>query len=140
MEVGISVASSIFTITAMAIDRYLAITRPFGIVYRCFNKTTTVVVIISLWGTSLLLFSPILWIYSLKVDVYPLKDEKITAAVCIENWTNFAVSQYTMGIVWFIFMFAVPGVIMLFAYSMMGRTLCSGMPSFDNNESTCTQQ
>ncbi|KAJ8924374.1 hypothetical protein NQ315_007170, partial [Exocentrus adspersus] len=136
----VAVAASIFTITAMAIDRYLAITRPFGMVYRCFNKTTTVIVIIGLWLTSLSLFSPILWIYTLRVDEYYLTSENVTIAVCIEDWTEFLISQHSLGIVWFVFMFAVPGVIMLFAYSMMGRTLCAVMPPFDNNESTCTQQ
>ncbi|XP_018571243.1 orexin receptor type 2-like [Anoplophora glabripennis] len=136
----VAVASSIFTITAMAIDRYLAITRPFGMVYRCFNKTTTVIVIIALWLTSLALFSPILWIYRLQVDVYPTNNENVTVAVCIEDWTNLVISQHSLGIVWFVFMFAVPGVIMLFAYSMMGRTLCAVVPPFDNNESSCTQQ
>lgn len=104
-----AVASSIFTITAMAIDRYLAITRPFGMVYRCFNKTTTVIVIIALWLTSLALFSPILWIYRLQVDVYPTNNENVTIAVCIEDWTNLVISQHSLGIVWFVFMFAVPG-------------------------------
>ncbi|XP_023017252.1 tachykinin-like peptides receptor 86C [Leptinotarsa decemlineata] len=134
----IAVSLSIFTITAMALDRYLAITRPFGMIYRSFSKTTTVVIIIALWVMSLVLFSPILFIYRLREDFFPT-DLGLLVSVCIEDWSLFPISQSDLGIVWFVFMFAMPGVIMLFAYSMMGRTLCSGKPPFDN-DSTSTQQ
>ncbi|KAG5866190.1 hypothetical protein JTB14_035209 [Gonioctena quinquepunctata] len=105
---GIAVASSIFTITAMALDRYLAITRPFGMIYRSFSKTSTIVIMLVLWLMSLILFSPILWIYKLRKDYYPTESGTIIA-VCIEDWSQFPVSQYNLGVVWFVFMFATPG-------------------------------
>lgn len=94
----------------MAVDRYLAIARPFGLAYRCFNKTTTVIVIIVLWFSSLLMFSPILMVYQLHVDYYQIgPNETISAAICWEFWSNLSIPQDTMGIIWFIFMFALPG-------------------------------
>lgn len=103
-------ASSIFTITAMAVDRYLAIARPFGLAYRCFNKTTTVIMIIALWITSLLMFVPVFMVYRLHVDEFPIGANKtVSAAICTEQWSDFPIPQYTMGIIWFVFMFALPG-------------------------------
>ncbi|CAH1162799.1 unnamed protein product [Phaedon cochleariae] len=136
----ISVASSIFTITAMAVDRYLAIARPlFGFVYRSSNKSTVLAVIAALWLLSFLLFAPVLYIYGLKVDVYPTPEANVTVGVCKEDWMQVDLSRRAVGIVWFVFMFAVPGAIMIFAYSVMGRTLCSGKPPLDN-DSTSNQQ
>ncbi|CAG9762377.1 unnamed protein product [Ceutorhynchus assimilis] len=132
---GISVASSIFTITTMAIDRYLAIIRPFGLRHRCFNKTSTIVMIFVLWGLSLVLFLPDLWIAGL--TVVPVMSDDV--ALCRMDYSNFPVPENVIGIVWFIFMFAIPGCIMTVAYILMGKTLCSSLPPFDN-ESTCAQQ
>ncbi|XP_066142622.1 orexin receptor type 2-like [Euwallacea fornicatus] len=130
---GISVASSIFTITTMAIDRYLAIIRPFGLRFRCFNRTSTVIMIFILWTLSLILFSPNLWIAELQTI-------KGDITLCRMNYNVSPVPQDIIGIVWFIFMFAIPGCIMTIAYSLMGKTLCSALPPFDHNESTCAQQ
>ncbi|XP_060526481.1 QRFP-like peptide receptor [Cylas formicarius] len=133
----IAVASSIFTITAMAIDRYLAIIRPFSLRYRCFKKTTTVIVILALWMFSLLLFCPNLWNVELQ-KLFP--GTPIDIYMCTVVFSDFPINQDVLGIVWFIFMFAIPGLIMTVAYALMGRTLCSNMPPFDSNEPTCTQQ
>ncbi|KAL1513705.1 hypothetical protein ABEB36_003078 [Hypothenemus hampei] len=130
---GLSVASSIFTITTMAIDRYLAIIRPFGLRYRCFNRTSTIVMIFVLWALSLVLFSPTLWIAGLM----PVQGD---VTLCRMIYSNSPVPQNIIGIVWFIFMFAFPGCIMTIAYALMGKTLCSSLPPFDNNESACAQQ
>ncbi|EFA07466.2 orexin receptor type 2 isoform X2 [Tribolium castaneum] len=145
----VSVASSIFTITAMSIDRYLAITKPFGFFNRCFNKRNTVIVILVLWLLSFVLFLPILLVTGTwKMDDIHLfnKSLDIPAYFCREDWTTYFGSsgsemRQALGITWFIFMFVVPGMIMLFAYSMMSRTLCSGVPPFDSNDGlSCMQQ
>ncbi|XP_050292935.1 neuropeptide FF receptor 2-like isoform X2 [Anthonomus grandis grandis] len=134
---GVSVASSIFTITTMAVDRYLAIIRPFGLRYKCFNKTTTVVTIFALWGLSLILFSPNLWIAELQPVAY---GPDLAITLCRMEYDNSPIPQDVIAIVWFVFVFAVPGCIMTIAYSLMGKTLCSSLPPFDNNESACAQQ
>ncbi|KAH1007885.1 hypothetical protein HUJ04_005064 [Dendroctonus ponderosae] len=129
----ISVASSIFTITTMAIDRYLAIIRPFGLRYRCFNRTSTIIMIFALWTFSLILFLPNLWIAGL-VHYYG------DVTLCRMDYSNSPIPQDVIGVIWFIFMFAIPGCIMTIAYALMGKTLCSSLPPFDNNESACAQQ
>ncbi|KAJ3638763.1 hypothetical protein MTP99_002097 [Tenebrio molitor] len=142
----VSVASSIFTITAMAVDRYLAITRPFGFFYRCFNKRTTTIIILLMWILSLALFMPVLLVTGTSQLEYIEVQNKslyINVHFCGEHWEKSSMSpvQQALGITWFIFMFVLPGLIILFAYSMMSRTLCSGVPPFDNNDGvTCMQQ
>ncbi|XP_019864969.2 orexin receptor type 2-like [Aethina tumida] len=133
----ISVASSIFTITAMAIDRYLAITRPFGFFHRSFNKTTTIVVIVLIWFSSMALFYPFIDMVVYESIEIP-NITYVTYTICVEAENS--PHKQTMGIIWFVFMFVIPGLIMTFAYSMMGRTLCSVTPLFDNNESMSSTQ
>ncbi|KAK4885818.1 hypothetical protein RN001_002089 [Aquatica leii] len=133
---GISVASSVFTITAMSVDRYLAITQPFGL-YRWFNKKTTIVVIILLWIMSMAVFAPLLFVGQIYEDTYIVN---ITLVFCEESWENFYITQYVFGIICYIIMFAIPGTIILFAYSLMGRKLCSVRPPFDNEGTSSTQQ
>ena len=62
---GVAVAASVFTITAMSIDRYLAIRSPIAF-RRVFNRKSTIIVIIALWAVSLTIFTPILRAVSLK--------------------------------------------------------------------------
>lgn len=52
-------AASVFTITAMSIDRYLAIRSPMAF-RRVFNRRSTVLVIIALWLVALGIFVPVL--------------------------------------------------------------------------------
>ncbi|XP_018329431.1 orexin receptor type 2-like isoform X2 [Agrilus planipennis] len=131
----VSVASSVFTITAMALDRYLAIIQPFGF-YRWFNKKTTVVVIILMWLAPMILFAPLLVL----VQIHEDRIGSVTLRFCYENWNGFIFTRKAFGIVCYIVMFAVPGFIMLCAYSLMGRTLCSVRPPFDVTEGNATAQ
>lgn len=56
---GVAVAASVFTITAMSIDRYLAIRSPMAF-RRVFNRRSTVLVIVTLWLVALGIFVPVL--------------------------------------------------------------------------------
>lgn len=86
----------------MAIDRYLAIIRPFGLRYRCFNRTSTIIMIFALWALSLILFLPNLWIAGL-VHYYG------DVTLCRMDYSNSPIPQDIIGVIWFIFMFAIPG-------------------------------
>lgn len=133
----VSVAASIFTITAMSLDRYLNITQPFGFA-RWFNKKSTIIMILVLWNVSILLFSPVIFVTEVQPEIFDIY-------VCVENWkANSTVpgemdNRTIMGIVWFVSMFAVPGFIITWAYCMMGMKLCSVKPPTDIN-SVSTQQ
>lgn len=63
--VGVAVAASVFTITAMSIDRYLAIRSPMAF-RRVFNRKSTIFVIVALWLVALIIFAPVLRAVSIK--------------------------------------------------------------------------
>ncbi|CAL7934316.1 unnamed protein product [Xylocopa violacea] len=70
---GVAVAASIFTITAMSIDRYLAIRNPIAL-RRVFNRKSTVLVIVALWLVALIIFAPILRAMTLHNPVMDLSN------------------------------------------------------------------
>ncbi|XP_017781474.1 PREDICTED: neuropeptide FF receptor 1-like isoform X2 [Nicrophorus vespilloides] len=136
----VCVACSVFTITMMAVDRYLAITRPFGFTH-WLTKRSTKIVIAVIWIFSVVIFSPLLLVSKMKIEMIPVA-QNITMKFCIEQWSQLDgyLSQSVFGLISFIAMFAVPGVIILYAYSMMGKTLCSVRPPVDDNDSIGTEQ
>lgn len=89
----------------MAIDRYLAIAKPFGLYYQCFTKKTTLVVIIIIWKISAIIFAPMLYISSL----HEIEITKKTYAFCTQTWPRDFPSQRVIGTLWFVVMFAIPG-------------------------------
>lgn len=103
-------AASIFTITAMSLDRYLNITQPFGFA-RWFNKKSTIIMIFALWIISIVLFFPVVVVMEVREE---LPDFNIK--VCVEGWQHSkndtldaTYKREVMGIVWFVSMFAIPG-------------------------------
>ncbi|GLV36196.1 RYamide receptor [Carabus blaptoides fortunei] len=136
----VAVGASVFTITAMAIDRYLAITQPIGFP-RWFNKTSTTIVILTLWLVSLFIFSPMLWISQTKIiTVMNHTVPPLEWPVCQEDWTTFMEYKIYIGVFWFAITYVVPGILMVVAYSLMGRRLCSVRPPFDTHEGSASTQ
>ncbi|GJQ80164.1 hypothetical protein Trydic_g23742 [Trypoxylus dichotomus] len=134
----ISVAASVFTITAMALDRYMAITQPFGLAQcTCFDRKMAVLTIVFVWITSSIIFAPILYVRQLRSFDLP-----VDVVFCIENWDDMEdiYPRKVFGIVCFTVMFAIPGFLILWAYAMMGRRLCSVRPPFDNEEGSISTQ
>lgn len=73
--VGVAVAASVFTISAMSIDRYLAIRSPMAF-RRVFNRRSTVLVIVALWLVALIIFAPVLRAVSITSNNNHLISEK----------------------------------------------------------------
>ncbi|RLU16307.1 hypothetical protein DMN91_012067 [Ooceraea biroi] len=149
---GVAVAASVFTITAMSIDRYLAIRNPMAF-RRVFNRRSTVLVIIALWLFALAIFVPVLrgmtlrssgmeldniifhgsWATRGNFSRDNLRAPRMPPAfyVCIEDFGPLGIKPHVFGAVCFVLVYAVPGLIVILAYSMMSRTLCSRKPPFD---------
>ncbi|XP_051171663.1 RYamide receptor-like isoform X2 [Leptopilina boulardi] len=146
---GVAVAASVFTITAMSIDRYLAIRSPIAF-RRILNKKSTIIIIVVLWAISLIVFAPILMAVTLqnpitdldnitligqwanKNDTQSVKPQQFY--VCSEDFKPiqpFGIHAHIFGAVCFVLVYAIPGFIVIISYSMMGRTLCARKPPFD---------
>lgn len=147
---GVAVAASVFTITAMSIDRYLAIRSPMAF-RRVFNRKSTVFVIVALWLVALGIFAPVLrgmTLHSPSADLFnnitfddtwmlrgnfsPDSTELPPAFyICSEDFRPLGIRAHVFGTACFILVYAIPGFVVILAYSMMGRTLCSRKPPFD---------
>ncbi|XP_066601922.1 orexin receptor type 2-like isoform X2 [Prorops nasuta] len=143
---GVSVAASVFTITAMSIDRYLAIRSPIAF-RRIFNRRSTLIVIIILWLGALLIFVPVFIGRRLEdpldnnqnlsnesirlLQKNCTKDPPPSFTVCSEDFWAIGIEPQIFGLGCFILVYALPGFVVIVAYSLMGRTLCARKPPFD---------
>lgn len=135
---GVSVSASIFTITAMSIDRYLAIRHPMAF-RKVFNRKSTTIVIIALWLVSMCLFAPLLWV--LQTEPVNLGQDFAEAVesnglkFCVENWgkEEDGYRKKVYGAFLFTLVYAIPGTVVMAAYTLMGRRLCAVKPPFDEN-------
>ncbi|CAG7732484.1 unnamed protein product [Allacma fusca] len=110
----------------MSIDRYLAIRHPMS--RKIINRRTTRKVILLLWLIALLIFAPILYIRKadlIKIPIGEGEDAKSHEfTYCAEKWPD-NLSRRTFGIFCFIIVYAIPGCVVVVAYSLMGLRLCS---------------
>ncbi|XP_076296410.1 RYamide receptor-like [Lasioglossum baleicum] len=142
---GVAVAASVYTITAMSIDRYLAIRNPIAF-RRLFNRRSTVLIIVALWLFALIIFTPVLKVMtlqtpSIKLDtivfrgLWPMavnsSQKPPVFYNCKEDVKPLGIGAPLYGAVYFVLVYAIPGFVVVLSYSMMGRTLCSRKPPFD---------
>ncbi|XP_043666307.1 orexin receptor type 1-like isoform X1 [Vespula pensylvanica] len=149
---GVAVAASVYTITAMSIDRYLAIRSPIAF-RRVFNRKSTVVVIVILWLVALSIFMPVLqgmtlqspqtdlvnitlhgpWTLQENFSLNDTRASRLPPAfyICSEDLNPLGIGPDLFGTACFILVYAIPGFVVILAYSMMGRTLCARKPPFD---------
>ncbi|XP_046684843.1 orexin receptor type 2-like [Homalodisca vitripennis] len=140
---GVSVGASVFTITAMSIDRYLAIRHSMAF-RKVFNRKSTIFVILFLWLVSLTIFAPVLWVR--QTELVDLGDDPLLSAAvqrygltwCIEDWPHR--SRHIYGVLCFVLVYFTPGCVVILAYSLMGRRLWVVRPPFDKDEGSASTQ
>ncbi|KAG5312436.1 OX2R protein, partial [Acromyrmex insinuator] len=156
---SVGVTASIYTIMAMSIDRYLAIRNPMILRYICNHKNITLV-IVSIWLASMAFFitiygamrlqDPMTEVINKALDL--MASENITHNsispippgfnMCIEDFMSLGIRRDVFGSIHFVFSTAIPCLVVLLAYSMIGFTLWSKKPPFDydNRESASSRQ
>jgi hypothetical protein len=125
---GVSVGASVFTITAMSIDRYMAIRHPMAF-RKVFNRSTTLLVIFMLWIVALSIFAPVIWVRQVEplgIDAPNMNQ----AGFCYEKWSDNH-QRLLYGVLCFVFVYAIPGSVVVLAYSLMGFRLCAISPPFN---------
>ncbi|XP_013178009.1 PREDICTED: neuropeptide FF receptor 1-like [Papilio xuthus] len=143
---GVAVASSVFTITAMSVDRYLAITQSLRQPWMPSRRGACLLLAV-LWLVALAIFAPLLVVASVEREVIPLLSTTENGSVwvessiefCTEKWPN-TINKELFGTFSFILVYAVPGSIVVVSYSLMGRRLCSVLPPFDQTEGSANSQ
>ncbi|XP_067678886.1 QRFP-like peptide receptor [Haliotis asinina] len=115
---GIAVSASTFTITAMSLDRCLAIRHPVAI--RRLRTTTFVrILIFCVWTFSLLIMVPLPIIRrTVTEEILPGQ----SLIFCIEEWPSFA-HRRTYDIAILLIVYIIPGIIISTSYILMGKRL-----------------
>ncbi|KAJ0179654.1 hypothetical protein K1T71_004245 [Dendrolimus kikuchii] len=142
---GVAVAASVFTITAMSVDRWLSISpeprlRPPG-------RRQAMLLLLLLWVAALLIFIPVLMVASVRKETVPviskahnnISIETRDVHFCTEEWPG-PDTRKQFGMFSFTLVYAIPGSITIMSYACMGRTLCSVRPPFDIDEGNVSMQ
>ncbi|XP_050676052.1 neuropeptide FF receptor 2-like isoform X2 [Leptidea sinapis] len=142
---GVAVAASVFTLTAMSVDRWLSISPEPRL--RPPSRKQALLLLAVLWLIALSVFIPLLMIASVRRETVPiisktslnLSVETKDVHFCTEEWPS-PVARKQFGIFGFTLVYAVPGSITILSYACMGRTLCSVRPPFDIDEGNASMQ
>ncbi|ESP05214.1 hypothetical protein LOTGIDRAFT_94391, partial [Lottia gigantea] len=128
---GVAVASSIFTLTAMSIDRYVSIQRPSR-PHWVTSPGQAVCIIISTWIVSGILMGPLLYIR--QVDTLPLPN-KAPMRFCIEKWPKDDDRQ-AFGIFLLFVVYVIPSVTLALCYGHVGKALCTNQMLRNTSDSS----
>ncbi|XP_026499469.1 neuropeptide FF receptor 2-like [Vanessa tameamea] len=142
---GVAVAASVFTLTAMSVDRWLSISpeprlRPPG-------RRQALMLLALLWIAALLIFIPLLIVACVRKESVPviskayknISIETKDVHFCTEEWPS-QETRKQFGTFSFTLVYAIPGSITILSYACMGRTLCSVRPPFDIDEGNVSMQ
>ena len=113
-------AVSIYSLTAMSIDRYLSIQNPMAS-RKFMTKRQCLAMISVMWIISALFMGPLLYIKT--VDTIEL-DHLPSVNFCIEKWPQERDRKAYVFFLLFV-VFLIPGVTLAVCYSHVGRALCS---------------
>ncbi|CAH2075630.1 unnamed protein product, partial [Iphiclides podalirius] len=142
---GVAVAASVFTLTAMSVDRWLSIApeprlRPPG-------RRQALMLLTLLWFAAMLMFIPLLIVATVRKEAVPIiaktfkniSIETKDVHFCTEDWPG-PEARKKFGTFSFTLVYAIPGSITILSYAFMGRTLCSVRPPFDIDEGNVSMQ
>jgi len=94
-----------------------------------------------LWIVALSIFAPVIWVR--QVEMIDIGEPNLNLpGFCIEKWPDNH-ERLVYGVLCFVFVYAVPGSVVVLAYSLMGLRLCAISPPFDgpgNEGMTSTRQ
>ncbi|XP_062702608.1 tachykinin-like peptides receptor 86C [Aedes albopictus] len=118
---NMSVASSVFTLVAISLDRYIAIVHPLR--HRTSRKKARLFLLI-IWALSCILAAPCLMYSTVMTKRY---HNGKTRTVCYMLWPDgrypTSMADYIYNLVFLILTYGIPMLIMIVCYSLMGREL-----------------
>ncbi|XP_070209300.1 QRFP-like peptide receptor [Littorina saxatilis] len=128
---GVAVTSSIFTLTAMSIDRYISIQHPMTSLTGMTSRQALAIVFMT-WIVSAVFISPLLYVR--QVDTPSLPDLSYMT-FCIEDWPQ-DYDRHIFGLVLLVVIFILPSLTLAICYVHIGRTLCSSQHYRQSSDSS----
>ena len=129
-----SIAASVLTIMGLALDRYLALSHP--VKARSISTPAHArKVLVLIWLIACSIMIPLVFIRHLAI--HPL-DPLQTLAFCHERWPG-ETSRRTYDIFLFVFIYVVPGVVVVVSYSSTGCHLLTGSGILQRQPSDASQ-
>ncbi len=117
-------ASSVLTITALSLDRYIAIRHP--VKSKTISTTTNVkLILLAIWILSCAIMLPLLFVKTLTVQ--PVQQgilDLVTIPYCHESWPN-PTSRQIYDATLIVIIYVIPGCLVISFYSATGRHLMS---------------
>ncbi|KAK6178751.1 hypothetical protein SNE40_011264 [Patella caerulea] len=117
---GVAVASSIFTLTAMSIDRYISIQHPTRN-HWVTTPAQAVGIIFGTWLVSSILMGPIMYIRQIDTLSIP---SMAPMKFCIENWPQ-DYDRQAFSIFLLFVIYVIPSFTLAVCYGHVGRALCT---------------
>ncbi|XP_024085853.1 trissin receptor-like [Cimex lectularius] len=114
---NVSAICSVFTLTAMSVERYYAIVHPMKAKYVCTIRQARKI-IVSTWLSSFLLAVPILFIQvEMKVG------DRVKAQWCVRNW-YWTTAWRTHELYMLLIVLVIPATVMVITYTAICREIC----------------
>ncbi|ELT90105.1 hypothetical protein CAPTEDRAFT_147802 [Capitella teleta] len=127
---GVCVGASVLTIMCLSLDRYVVIHHP--VKSRRISTTRNVrAAIITIWCSVIVIMAPLAVIRSLTHTTLMDGD---TVQFCHEKWPS-ATARRIFDVCLFVFIYVIPGVVVLVAYSRTGCLLLHSAPNLQRQNS-----
>ncbi|KAH9492104.1 hypothetical protein Btru_026920 [Bulinus truncatus] len=117
---GVAVATGIFTLTAMSVDRYMSIQSPSHAQWSSTPSHALILTAVT-WTTSALFMSPQLYVRRVETLILP---DKTVLSFCTEQWPNDQ-DKHIFGLFLLLVMYVIPVLVLATCYACVGKTLCS---------------
>lgn len=128
---GVAVSVSIFSLTAMSVDRYISLQHPTAS-QRFSSPTQTYVIVCCMWLVSAIFMGPL--IYVRHIDVLELPNLGVLQ-FCIEDWPQDRDRQaYGLFVTFVIFL--IPTGTVTICYAHVGKALCSNTLQRESSDSS----
>ncbi|XP_017462280.1 PREDICTED: tachykinin-like peptides receptor 86C [Rhagoletis zephyria] len=129
---NVTVSTSVFTLVAISLDRYIAIVHPLK---RRTSRRKVRVILLLIWVLSCLLAAPCLMYSSTMTKRYYNGKSR---TVCFMLWPDgrypTSIADYAYNIILLILTYGFPMVVMLICYTLMGRVLWGSRSIGENTD------
>ncbi|XP_023225865.1 tachykinin-like peptides receptor 86C isoform X1 [Centruroides sculpturatus] len=117
---NLSVSTSVFTMSAMSVDRFFAVVRPLK---PRPQKRRILIVIVIIWSSGILLSSPTLIYSTTETYILPTGTRTLCFLIWPDGYSSLSITDYVYNIIFLFVTYVVPMIFMIVTYTWMGQNL-----------------